>query len=119
HENVVQLSTLPPEEIKKLEKRLDNSAAAFVQYKGTRSELEKVADNITQFSVSVKDMPEYDPDAEIVGLTLTIPSWEGSIERVIKTANLEKASTKAKHELLDSLKSLLNQIMSIIDAIKE
>lgn len=122
HENIVHLSSLPPEEIKKLEKRLDNSAAAFVKYKGIRSELEKVADTVnreTQFSVSVKDMPEYDPDAEIVGLTLTIPSWEGSIERVIKTANLEKASTKAKHELLDSLKSLLNQITSIIDAIKE
>ncbi len=119
HENVVQLSTLPPEEIKKLEKRLDNSAAAFVQYKGTRSELEKVADNITQFSVSVKDMPEYDPDAEIVGLTLTIPSWKGSIERVIKTANLKRASIKAKSELLNSLNALQEQIKLIIETIKE
>lgn len=99
--------------IKKLERRLDNSAAAFVQYKGIRSELEKVTDAVIQepqFSVSVKDMPEYDPDAELVGLTLTIPSWEGSIERVIKTANLKKASRKAKDELLDSLNGLLKQI---------
>ena len=120
HENIVHLSTLSPEEIKKLERRLDNSAAAFVQYKGIRSELEKVAViQEPQFSVSVKDMPEYDPDAELVGLTLTIPSWEGSIERVIKTANLEKASRKAKDELLDSLNGLLKQIASIIDVIKE
>lgn len=122
HENLVQLSLLPTAEIKKIEKRLDSSAAAFVQYKGTRTELEKVADVAVpepQFSTCVKDMPEYDPDAEIVGLTLTIPSWEGSIERVIRTANLEKASDKAKNELIDSLERLSKRVLTAISVIKE
>lgn len=121
HENLVQLSSLPPAEIKKLERRLDNTSASFVQYKGIRNELGKVnesPDFDSQFSVSVKDMPQYDPDAELVGLTLTIPSWEGSINRVLKAADLNLASDKAKSELLNSLNVLLLRVSAAIAEIK-
>lgn len=122
HNNLVHLSMLPEAEIQKLEKRLDDRAAAFVQYKGLRSELEKVAESSQselKLTATVKDMPEYDPDAEIIGLTLTIPSWEGSIERVIKTTNLEQVSKKAKNELLEAFNALVLRVWSVIDAIKE
>lgn len=122
HNNLVQLSMMPEAEIQKLEKRLDDRASAFVQYKGLRSELEKVAesaDNEIKFTSTVKDMPKYDPDAEIVGLTLTIPSWEGSINRVLTSTNLEQVSQKAKSELLDALNALVLRVWSVIDAVKE
>ena len=120
--NVANLSTLSPAEMKQLENRLDNSASAFVQYKGTRAEIGKTteaADPLPQFSVSVKDMPKFDPDAEIVGLTLTIPSWEGSISRVIRSAKLDLASVKAKNDLIEKLGSLTAMADDAIATIKE
>lgn len=49
---------------------------------------------------SVKDMPQFDPDSEVVGLTLTIPSWARSIERVINKTDFEAISDTAKNNLL-------------------
>lgn len=121
HHNVENLSTLTPVEMKKLESRLDNSSASFVQYKGTRAELGKVAEASAapHFGVSVKDMPEYDPDAEIVGLTLTIPSWEGSISRVMQTVQLDQSSQRAKEQLVRCFDSLRSTVAKAITQIKE
>ena len=55
---------------------------------------------------SVKDMPQYDPDAEVSSLTLTIPSWQSSIERTKKTADLSGISDKARGNLIKALKGL-------------
>lgn len=38
---------------------------------------------------AIKTMPAYDPDAEVAGLTLTIPSWMSSIDRTKSMAHLE------------------------------
>ena len=68
---------------------------------------------------SVKDMPEYDPDAEITGLTLTIPSWCSSIERAMRNADFTKLSPLAKEKLLLALFELEDKIENLIDTIKE
>ena len=38
-------------------------------------------------------------DAEIASLTLTIPSWNSSIERVLKVSDFKIASDTAKYKL--------------------
>lgn len=54
----------------------------------------------------IKQMPKYDPDAELSRLTLTIPSWIKSIERTADTANFANASIIAKEKLKKQLKEL-------------
>ena len=66
---------------------------------------------------SVKDMPAYDPDAEVSALTLTIPSWRISIDRVRSSANMQQVSSKAKASLckeLDSLRKTIDDLSRII-----
>ena len=65
-------------------------------------------------SVNVKDMPEFDPDAEISSLTLTIPSWQSSIERTKNTADLTSVSPQAKGNLVRALNELSNTIADLL-----
>ena len=69
-------------------------------------------------SVDVKDMPEFDPDAEVTGLTLTIPSWAGSIERIART-NLGIVSETARIKLQSALTELQDCIGSMLSRIEE
>ena len=67
---------------------------------------------------SIKDMPEYDPDAEISSITFTIPSWIGSMNRLIST-DFSKTTPKAKSKLMNELNNLLFSIETIKIAIGE
>lgn len=67
----------------------------------------------------IKNMPKYDPDAEIMSLALTIPSWKSSIERVKDKANFAYTSSKARNKLLKEL-SVLSETVEILSSyIKE
>ena len=68
---------------------------------------------------SVKDMPEYDPDAEISSLTLTIPSWKSSIERAKNTADLTIVSPRAKGDLAQALRELRNTIADMLSEMED
>ena len=46
----------------------------------------------------IRKMPEYDPDAELNSLSLTLPSWINSINR-IRNSYIGDSSIKAKNEL--------------------
>lgn len=67
---------------------------------------------------SIKDMPEYDPDAEISSITYTIPSWISSINRLIST-DFSKSTLNAKSKLVDELNNLMFSIETIKIAIGE
>ena len=62
---------------------------------------------------SVKDTPAFDPDAEINGLALTIPSWCSSMERVRHTINPDIVSENAKSRLRSSLILLTNEVNKV------
>lgn len=66
---------------------------------------------------SVKDMPVYDPDAEITGLILTIPSWSGSIDRLVKRTDLTVVSAEVKEQLASVLLSLKEKISETLTVI--
>lgn len=67
----------------------------------------------TERRVTVKDMPKYDPDAEIVSLSFTIPSWIGSVDRVLDKVNFKNTSIQARQKL----KSELNNLKFTVDTI--
>ncbi len=67
---------------------------------------------------SVKDMPEYDPDAEISSINFTIPTWVSSINRLIST-DFNKITPKAKLKLINELDDLIFCIETLKIAIGE
>ena len=70
-------------------------------------------------SVSIKDMPAYDPDAEISSLALTIPSWISTINRVRNTTSFSETSEPARSRLKDALQSLKGTADMMLSALRE
>ena len=68
---------------------------------------------------SVKQMPDYDPDAQVTGLTLTIPSWISSIKRVLDLAELSAISGEALNSLSLQLHQLILISEKLSSAVKE
>lgn len=64
-------------------------------------------------------MPDYDPDAEVTGLTLTIPSWATSRSRTRSNTDLSSISLKARMNLEHALFNLQATIEELLQAIKE
>ena len=58
----------------------------------------KIQSNIPE----IRKMPEYDPDAELTSLSLTLPVWINSINRVYES-NIDESSIKARNDLYDIL----------------
>lgn len=67
----------------------------------------------------IKVTPKHDPDAEITGLTLTVPSWVSSIERARNLANMNAASAGAKSKLEEALLALQEKVSEILSDIRE
>ena len=121
HNDVLTLSKRSADEIRELNKRLERSQHPFAQYQTTRQEIQRMKPKSKpdrEKQPSVKDMPEFDPDAEVVGLTLTIPSWSSSIDRIVHS-NLEIVSDSARERLHKALIELQESIVIMISAIKE
>ena len=58
-------------------------------------------------------MPKFDPDAELSSLSLTIPSWCSSIERVMNVTDFQRSSKEGKKRL----KIQVSNLMTVIDKI--
>lgn len=121
HANIVEISKLSPEEIKKLSRKLERNGQPFLQYNKTRTIIPKHQFPPEQQAKgpSVKDMPVFDPDAPIVELTLTIPSWISSINRAKDRANLNEVSKSAKEKLIDRLIEFERISSALIALLKE
>lgn len=65
----------------------------------------------------IKEMPVFDPDMEIRGLSLTIPTWMTAIARAEKKTDMELATEHARRQLADSLLRLEKQIQETLEAL--
>ncbi|MDO4166103.1 MAG: hypothetical protein Q4D32_01730 [Eubacteriales bacterium] len=61
----------------------------------------------------IKNMPKYDPDAELSSLSLTIPMWINSLKRTQDTAKFGHASSFALDKLSRQLEQLTRQIKEL------
>ena len=57
-------------------------------------------------SLGIKDMPAFNPDLELQGLTLTIPTWITVIERAKRRSDLTLVTERAKENLRAALMKL-------------
>ncbi len=67
----------------------------------------------------IKQMPEYDPDAELSSLNLTIPMWIRSMKRSVSIINFKEASTNARKKLSDTLTDLKDAADELEEKLKE
>lgn len=104
---VIALSTMKPSQIKKATARTGQVVDSMV-HKNTPAIP----------SPSVKDMPKHDPDGEVVALTLTVPSWKESIERVASVADLRNVSFAARNKAQAALSDLIASAESLITSIQ-
>lgn len=121
-ENIVALAEMEPEELRELSRKIGSNPYAFARYSESRKNLhsDSTVKSIAPASEqpAIKTMPVYDPDAEVAGLTLTIPSWMSSIDRTKTTAHLEAISPTAKQNLLTALTELEGKIREMLHAIE-
>ena len=129
HDNIVELSRMPKENIRRLNKNLSETKVEHIGFSDMRHELQwktlptaatpKQTKPTPESNVAIKQMPEYDPDAEISSLTLTIPSWISSIQRTQSIANLPLISDSARHKIKTQLVNLTETINDMLAAIEE
>lgn len=123
HENLIHLSKLPAREVKKLSKQLRDGSGSFVSYSDSRRGMEEsgLSPDVLQVKNigAIKEMPTFDPDAEISGLTLTIPSWISSLERVKKATDFQFTTKPARKKLENALLQLRRAIDEIVTDIRE
>lgn len=124
HENIVELSKQNPGDIKKLSTQMTKSPQSFVKYSHTRSTIKPCNDSVQNEAAAltlpaIKQMPEYDPDAAVSGLVLTIPSWTGSIDRTCAAADFEKISADARKKLVKVLCDLQEKVSQVLESVKE
>ncbi len=73
-------------------------------------------------NTGIKEMPEFDPDLEINGLMLTIPTWIHQMSRVERKTDISLTTENARMQLRDTLCSLKEQVdrmISFIDMSRE
>jgi len=123
-ENIAELSRLSPQDILNLNKNISDDIFNFIGYSGMRKILPKKQEPAKELTPSIpigsiKNMPVYDPDAEISGLTLTIPSWVSSINRTHSATNFREISGNARNRLGKELLGLKETINIMLAALKE
>lgn len=120
-ENVLELSRLSPSEIRRVSAELTEDDAGYSDTRNIvpKRKKPKKPEYPPLPEISVKNMPEYDPDAEILSLVFTVPSWVSSIERTRSSANLTEVSGDARRRLENELIRLQSTVNSMLTAVKE
>ena len=132
HENVIEISRLAPDEIISLEKAVNEDKLNRLTFSDIRHEI-KWRHTTTRAAVSrrekseqkkrpsadIRQMPEYDPDAEVNSLCMTISAWINSIERANQKIDYSNITGKAKLELMKQLTILDRTITNMQKALVE
>ena len=93
----------------------DKESALRIRERRRRREPETRTNEIP-LKVGIKEMPAYDPDMELRGLTLTIPTWIMVITRVRKKT--DQATDHGKAQLAQSLRKLEAEIEELLGVIE-
>lgn len=119
HKNIIQMSNLSAEELKKVNRHLNRSKNPYFQYNQSRTVLSNNIPSEPPPPPKIKEMPAFDPDAEVTELTLTIPTWCSSIKRTQNNANLSIISQKAREKLTAALLALNETVSEMLSLVKE
>lgn len=122
-ENVINLTNRPQSEIREIVERVKSGEEKLYEIfpetavRRKNELLDKRRRNPVR--ATVKDTPKYDPDAQVTGLTYTIPSWVSAIERVFMSDNIHMVSKSARKKLVKELSSLKDSANFMMELISE
>ena len=135
YSNIRAVSRLPKEKLRSLNRYLSDSQQDHILSEHIEHELQSRSSSHASESrhsesaaqhkqpeplrVEIKEMPLYDPDAEIASLALTIPSWISSIERAQSMTNLQLISDGARQRIKMQLCRLDRTATTLLNAVKE
>ena len=115
------LARMNPNQLCELSRDFGINPPAFIRYGNSRKSLtRRVPSKYEGQAVrppAIKTMPAFDPDAEVTALTLTIPSWISSVDRIKTTADLRVISLSARSDLEAALTALRNKAQELLDEI--
>lgn len=109
---VIRISKLSPKiknKIQKYLKKETNSTDYLIKPKTVANEKK----------YKIKEMPEYDPNAELVSLSFTIPSWIESLDRVLSLSKYKTATVDVKNKVKKELHNLEFSIGTMLLALEE
>ncbi len=130
HNNMIELARIPKENLKQLLDSIEKNGLKKITYSDMRFETQyNPPKGIKQSKVirteekdeklAIRQVPTYDPDAQVSSLALTVPSWTSSINRVTDATDFSKISNAARNRLMRNLTQLNNSIEQIKQAIEE
>lgn len=108
-ECVVKMAKMPEQEYRETRNRI-------IPHIHTGHEQDEGHSNLAH---SIKEMPEYDPDADINGLVLTMPSWISSIERMRESVVSQQASKGAMVDLVTALHAMRDAIDGLLKDVEQ
>ncbi len=120
HDNVVEAAAMPSNELERFIALCDNNQN--IPYRDSREIMKKHRSQTMKPQppkAAIKKMPAYDPDAEVSSLSLTVPSWISSIERVKKVSDMTASTDSAKQKLAKTLLELRATIDDMLQYIKK
>lgn len=121
--DVIRVSQLPEQILQKAEESPEKFVIQYGLQRRKRGRPPayngQLSDSDFSRQMLVKQMPSYDPDAEVSGLTLTIPSWISSIQRTHAAAELSAISPSALERLATQLLCLMQSAEQLMRAMKE
>ena len=109
---VIRIAKLSPKiknKIQKYLKKETNSTDYLIKPKTVANEKK----------YKIKEMPEYDPNAELVSLSFTIPSWIESLDRVLSLSKYKTATKDVKNKVKKELHNLEFSIGTMLLALEE
>jgi hypothetical protein len=130
HKNTLELARIPRDNLRRLLSSIENDGLKWITYADMRYETHynppkglkpsRIERNETSDGkLAIRQLPAYDPDAQVSSLALTIPSWASSIKRVTDATDFSKISNAARNRLMRNLAHLSNSIEIIRQAIEE
>ena len=115
--NLMRLSKLDSKKLTDIRKKMISQKNLEMRKKNKKDvrmpEKEVKKEELPIFA-GIKEMPVFDPDMELKGLTLTIPTWINVMSKTEKKMNANSASEKAKENLINNLMDLQGQIDSML-----
>ena len=120
HENILALADMGKEEIKTLSSKTGLGSVSRIRYVDSQRIFSNVQNTNAQMNVpSIKTIPAYNTYSLVNGLTLTIPSWAGSIGHIRANCDFYNVSREAKIKLEKALMHLQSEIHNLLTAMKE
>lgn len=131
YSNIRAVSQLPKDKLRSLNRYLSDSQQDHILYSHIEHEFktrgsgnQRLESGTSQkqteiIRAEIKEMPRYDPDAEIASLALTIPSWISSIEQAQSRTTMQMISTDARQRIKVQLCQLSSTTATLLNAVKE